>query len=401
MKISPAELYDDLSNDEEIQALVKQLGNEWRNRNTSPAKGIAIYSGDVIPGDDSTLAYSRLINLVRKRQLAADFDDLSEIVGNDKYFNFSISIFNATHNGKPDPELLTRRIIVALISDHEPGIDEYIESMHDVTLLDELGISYDKEYLVKLNPGADLRSRALVLDDKKMIYPHQFLRRSYDENFVNTLSLLKKYLDNGIDVKLRIDPLRKSMSRYYREYVEADFWHGKHFSTDLLMSKDTQPTWTKHATDNFLPTKEKPLNPRYPVRFTIFRSKMMDINLREFMIEEYLPLSNPLESELKLPGFGKRYTIQKFGHMVYDQHQHAFIHFDTAVRVFAKEEYESIFNTIESGKDPGDKVGIRHKLYLIEGSFQLDLVEPLMYDFFMYNPHIEEYFFKNQPSLTP
>jgi len=394
MKMKPAQLYDELSTDKEVQALVEHLGAEWNNRNTFPMMGISMYSGNVVAGDDATKSYSQLIELVRKQLDRTDFSDTSEIIGKEQYLGFSMGIFHATKDGKVDLDYLTKLTIASLLDDRSPGIDEYVETMNDVKLLNELGLSYDKEFLVELKPGMELRRWALILEGKKMVYPHQFLRRGYTANFVGTPALLSRYRDNGVSIKLRIDPFRLSIPRYYREYVEADFWHGKHFSTELLMSTEG-PTWTKHGTDNFLPSEEKPLNPMHPIRFTIFRSKMMDANLREFMIEEYVPLVNPLDSKIKLPGFGKRHTIQKFGHLVYDQQKQAFVHFDTAVRAFSKKEYEEAFNVIESGKDPGDKLGTRHKLYLIEGEFQLDLVEPLLYDFFMYNPHIEEYFFKD------
>lgn len=392
MKMNLARLYEELSTDRDIQSLARYLSSEWSNRNTFPMAGISMYSGNVVAGDDATRSYSKLIGLVRRRLEATDLSNRSEILGKERYLGFSMGIFRATKDGKMDFDYLTKLTIASLLDDCNPGIDEYVESMNDVKLLNKLGLSYDKEFLVELQPGMELRRWALILDGEKMVYPHQFLRRGYDANFVGTPALLSRYRDKGVSVKLRIDPFRLSIPRYYREYMEADYWHGKHFSTELLMSKEGS-TWTKHATDNFLPTEEKPLNPKHPIRFTIFRSKMMDANLREFMIEEYVPLVNPLECKIKLPGFGKRHTIQKFGHLVYDQQKQAFVHFDTAVRAFSKQDYETAFKIIESGKNPGDKLGDRHKLYLIEGEFQLDLVEPLMYDFFMYNPHIEEYFF--------
>ena len=356
-----------------------------------------MYSGKPVAGDDATKSYAKLIALVGDRLKTADLGDRSDIIGKEHYQEFALAFFEATHDGSQilDISYLTKLTIVALLNDRSPGIDEYVEAMKDTKLLDELGLSYDKEFLVELLPSMELRNWALILAEQKMIYPHQFLRRGYGASFVGTPALLSRYRNRGISVKLRVDPFRLSIPRYYHERMELDYWHGEHFSSELLMDKGTEPKWTRHATDNFLPTEEKPLNPRHPIRFTVFRTAMMDINLREFMIEEYVPLVNPLHAGVRLPGFGKRYTIQKFGHLVYDQQKKAFIHFDTAVRAFAKEDYEAIMNTLEAGKDPGDKLGARHKLYLIEGEFQLDLVEPLLYDFFMYNPHIEEYFFKN------
>ncbi len=139
-----------------------------------------------------------------------------------------------------------------------------------------------------------------------------------------------------------------------------------------------------------MPSEEKPLDPGYPVSFTGFRTKMMDADMREFMIEEFTPIVNPLTPSEHIRGIDKKHTIQKFAHLVYDQKNRLFSHLDGAVRVFENTEYEAVFSKLPN--DPGEKIGKRHKLFLVEGSISMDMVQSLLYDFFMYNPHIEEYF---------
>lgn len=394
MQTALSQLYDDLSADKEVQALIQNLGLEWHNRNTFPIKGIALYSGDRIDGDEATKSFSILIALIENRLETTDLENLDGLYGDEKYSRLLKCVFLAIGNGPPNRPYLARLMIAALIEEHLPGIDEYVIALKDTRLMDELGLTYDKNYLVEIKPGMDLRPWALVLDEDTMVYPHQFLRRSFGANFVGTPRILRQYQGKNLSIKLRLDPFRCTIPRYYHEYIEADFWYGQHFTESLLMDKNPEPTFTKHGTSDFMPSDDNPLNPIHPIRCTVFRSKMMDTDLREFMIEEYVPLANPHDNKIQLPGFGERYTIQKFGHLIYDQNKRAFVHFDVAVRVFAKEDYATVFNAIDSGSDPGDKAGDRHKMYLIEGEFQLDLVEPLLYDFFMYNPHIEEYFFE-------
>ncbi len=108
--------------------------------------------------------------------------------------------------------------------------------------MDRLAIHYDKEYLVKVDKDMDLRNRALIVGDN-MLCPHQFMRRFYSASFVGLPPLLRQCLDKGLSVKLRLDPFRLSEPQYYRDWVEADYWHGRHFSAMLLEDKDKSPLW--------------------------------------------------------------------------------------------------------------------------------------------------------------
>lgn len=113
---------------------------------------------------------------------------------------------------------------------------------------------------------------------------------------------------------------------------------------------------------------------------------------RQFMIEEYVPLTNPVQPTRRIHGIGKKYCIQKFAHFVYDQEQQIISHIDGAVRTFAVKDYAEALDIVTKGSEPDKRIGTRHKLFKVEGSISIEQVQSLLYEFFMYNPHIGEYF---------
>ncbi len=106
------------------------------------------------------------------------------------------------------------------------------------------------------------------------------------------------------------------------------------------------------------------------------------------MIEEYVPLTNPVQSTRCIHGVGKLHCIQKFAHFVYDQEQQAISHIDGAVRTFTIDDYAEALAIVVGGSEPGKRLGTRHKLFKVEGSISLEQVQLLLYEFFMYNSHI-------------
>jgi hypothetical protein len=267
-----------------------------------------------------------------------------------------------------------------------PDIDEYITRIKDYDLLKSLGIPVDDDGLVTLDEDMELRRHALILPSQKiMIYPHQFLRRFYHANFVNMPNMLENLKKEGKKVKLRIDPIRITHPKYYQEIIEEDYWYGLKFAASLFQSKDKKPVRTLHRTNGNH-------NPFYPVDFTLFRSDMMSDSERQFMIEAYVPLTNPVQSTRRIHGIGKGYCIQKFAHFVYDQGQQTISHIDGAVRTFAIEDYAEALDIVSRGSEPGKRVGTRHRLFKVEGSISIEQVQSLLYEFFMYTPQIGEYF---------
>lgn len=300
-------------------------------------------------------------------------------------------IFNAKdRNGNVTIEQLSRWLAIYLLSEHEPGIDEYVDNLDNFEIAKQLSLEVDNAGLIDLaNPRICIKNHALQVDNDTRIYLHQFMRRYFSANFVDIPPLLRTALDKDYEVRGRIDPLRISSMKGYTETVELDHWHGAHFDVAVLNSKDKRELWAVHGSDE---TKGEiqTLGMSYPVKQTHFRTSMMDDNLRQFSIEEYVPCVASYGA--KSPNFGKKYHIQKYAHFVYDQTRGTIEHLDCAVRVFGVDDYLSILNQVQQGKDPGRQIGKRYKLFKIRGEIKLEFVQAILYEFFRYNPHIMEYF---------
>lgn len=378
MAMTLKELHTLLSKSEKINRLAANASSELHNVSSSPTHA-------------RLKGHNELLKEVERLIAETDLTSTDTLDKSDQYFSMNMALFSADTDGKIHPGRFALVLTNFIITERQPSIDEYVDALQDTTLMDKLSLPYDKEYLVKIENDIELRNRAVIIGDT-MLYPHQFMRRFYSASFVGIPPLLRRCIEKGLCVKIRLDPFRESKPENYREWMEFDYWHGCHFSQTLLDDSDKAALWTVHSTTDFMPSKEKPLDPGYPVSFTIFRSKMMDKDLREFMIEEFTPTINPLIPSECIRGIGKMHTIQKFAHFVYNQKKKSFSHLDGAVRVFKNKDYKAAFDKLSGGADPGEKIGTRHKLFLVEGEFGIDIVQDLLYDFFMYNPHIEEYF---------
>lgn len=297
------------------------------------------------------------------------------------------ALFMAGAEGGYDLDKVALHYSVCLVQEKGSRLDEHVENLLNRSLLDELGIKADDDFLVDLSdPKLVLKNHGIIFDEKLLIYPHQFLRRHFSSNFVEMPSLLNRSLESGLSVYVRIDPLRKSTPEFYRNVMEFDRWHGQPFSESLLKNKHTVArTFHGNAETNML---------NYYIKGTVFRTDLMEENIRQFKIEEYADI----ESEGGSPtnGVGDNFFIQRFAHICYDQNIDKFTHLDGAVRVFPKEQYKNYLKEIEAGKDIDEKVGVRHKMFLVEGEFDQSLANDLVTEWFRYNSHIQEYFSTNQ-----
>ena len=385
-----AEFHSMLRNSTEIIKLGSAVATEFARRNIAPLTGVEEYDRDALPTDTLADHYANLLAKIHAIVDVTDLDDDSSIIGQQKYAGLLVALnFAYNRSGQSyDTKRFARMALVGLLEDLTPGIDDYVDKLKDVSLLNELGLVHDDYMLVDVSAksGFDLKRHGLVLSPTTLIYPHQFLRRHYNANFVNLLVKLRQCADDGLKVKLRIDPLRSwTDPRHHRDIIEKDVWFGRPFNIGILKSQERRELLTVHRTNDRHPLQ-------YAVDFTYFRTSMMDDHQRQFMVEEYCPLAEAYSPSRKSPGVGTKYCIQKFGHFVYDQRSNTVNHLDAAVRVFDVEDYAAIFGQITSGRDPGSKVGVRHKLFLVEGSLNLERTQQLLYEFFMYNPHLEDYF---------
>lgn len=371
----------DLFETDEINSISSSIAKEFANRNLFALRDFSslVYSEFKTPLSKSCSDLFLLVKVIL--ETGDNLHNFVEIMPRPQAVGTAL-FMGKTDNGY-DIEKVALNYSIFLVQDAGLHLDDHVQNLLNRTLPDELGICIDKDFLTDLsNPKLILKNHGIIFDEKILIYPHQFLRRCFNSNFVEMPSLLNKALDLGLRVHLRIDPLRKTTPDYYREVMELDYWHGQPLSESFLGDNHTSAR-TVHGN-----SESSILNNH--VKRTVFRTDMMDDNIRQFKIEEY---SDTL-TEGGSPTYcaGTNYFIQRFGHACYDQRLRKFTHLDGAVRVFRKDEYEGYLRDIESGKDVDEKIGDRHKMFLVEGEFDQSLASGLLAEWFRYNNHIQEYF---------
>ena len=375
---------DILFGSSQITQLLPVIATEFASRNLFPLRDFGLFVKDV-PERELTVKCTRLHGLI--------FDVLSGkgvidqlVAMPHKPVWMATALAHNIKDGACNASGLARDVCVGLLYQYRTTMDEHIDNLGNTELYERLGVVPADNMLVDLSDTHfELKRDGIIFDKSTLVYPHQFLRRYYSASFVGMPSLLMKAKKSGAKVSVRLDPLRVAEAQYYRDGpVEADYWHGPPFSEKILMDK-RRSSRTQHRSTGVTDFT-------YDAAFTIFRTKMMDAakGLREFMIEEYCPLT--LRHGDKSAGVGEQKCIQKFAHFVYDQDKQCFTHLDGAVRVFTVEEYASYFDTVSAGDNVDEKIGKRHKLFLVEGELDSMTSQELLTEWFRYNSHIEEYF---------
>ncbi|APC95516.1 hypothetical protein IBE10_07300 [Francisella tularensis subsp. novicida] len=264
-------------------------------------------------------------------------------------------------------------------------IDDYIIDIENYNLANRFKLKqHQNTGLFSMNTNDVSFMGGYIIFGQNILYPHQFLRRSYSSNFTELTSILSSLSQkDNTDVYIRIDPFRKSNHKP-KERIELDRWHGKNFSDDLLISREFKGYATFSQLES---TGNQEL-------ITIFRTDMVskDNEQRQWKIEEYINPKLDNKHSCFNQSFGKKYCIQKFAHFIFDQKLKKVIHIDGAIRVFKKDEYFDIFSSILSGNHNIEKIGVRHKLFLIEGEIDLEIAQKILYLWFRKNENLEEYF---------
>lgn len=367
---------------EEINDLAREVAIEFSNRNLPPLQFFSRFSTSNTPSllrDLCTKLLSRVNDAMKDEAVLQDL-----LLMNDQSV-FSQAIEFSTKDGVVDNEKLKLYMCIALVQVNSMGFDSHISALDDRDNLKAIGLEFDDNYLVDLrNKRLELRRDGIIVDKKYTYYLHQFMRRMYSANFVGIPSMLRKFMESGNQVFVRLDPLRRTVAEFYRDGpFEADYWHGKKFSAEIFDDKKFSGR-TLHYTTGFY-------NFHYDVRYTVFRTKMMDMEkgLREFVIEEYC---HPLDTTgNRMVGFGEEYCIQKFAHFVYDQNRKKINHLDGAVRVFSVDEYEKIYSIISKGEDVEEHIGKRYKMFLVLNDMELEDSKDALIEWFRYNPLVPEY----------
>ncbi|MFK4965505.1 hypothetical protein [Lactococcus garvieae] len=284
--------------------------------------------------------------------------------------------------------------------------DDYFEEILKKSAHNKIirGFQTNSDGMISLsNSNLEIRKQGFICNDK-VLFPNPILRRHGTSNFVEINNIFKKQLDKGNDVEVRLDPFIVIKKSEYLEIIERDFFYGPNFSKDLLEKVKNFNT-TMHYTnyDDSEDGKVRIQSMTYPIKYTIFRPSWIDkdLNQIQYYIEELLlPDKTQLNGrEVSTNYYGKKYCAQKFVHFVYDRNEKCFEHIDGAIRIFKTEKYSDFFNEFQlSGcKDYNPHIpGLeRYKLFKIKGKLTKTDVMEVLRDYFMYNPHIKEYFDKD------
>lgn len=122
--------------------------------------------------------------------------------------------------------------------------------------------------MIRLTSEQDIKKHGVVVGDS-LIFPHAFLRRYGNSNFVDINLLLSRFVNSGKQVFVRLDPFKRRNKSEYQEIMEMDVYYGPKFSEKILThNKNFTPSL--HYTDFENPNNVFQLI-TYPVKFTIFR----------------------------------------------------------------------------------------------------------------------------------
>lgn len=278
------------------------------------------------------------------------------------------------------------------------SLDEYVEQIISKTheIENKFNLSVNDDGMVRLTNDQVIRKHGIMVGES-LIFPHAFLRRYGNSNFVDINLLLSKFVNSGKEVLVRLDPFKQGDRTEYQEIMELDIYYGPKFSEEVLTSEK-----------NFIPSLhytdlEDPANIfkllTYPVKYTIFRPSWLDVKKQivQYYVEELVvPMEKyKYQTERHPPFSGNKYVAQKFVHFTFDRRNNYFEHIDGSVRIFKRDEYLEVFTSLEStGKIyPQHIEGVdRFKIFKVKGELKREEISLLLKEFLMYNPHIKEYF---------
>src|SRR5579883_2102434 len=169
----------------------------WLDRET--------HAGDAI--EDLNSQRAELCALVEDLTETVDFSDRSSVASKAQYasLNLALKFAKLTTDVELDRNIFVHAVVRDLIVKKMAGIDQYVKSIRDTALLDELGLPYGDDYfLVDISSGDyELLDQGLVVRGSRLVYPHQFMRDAYAGSFTRLLMLLRSCIQRGLSVKLR------------------------------------------------------------------------------------------------------------------------------------------------------------------------------------------------------
>lgn len=264
-------------------------------------------------------------------------------------------------------------------------------------------IEQDKEGLVSCDLltkyfSKDKFASGIMKSENYMIMAHPYFRRSYSEfsNFSpHFIALFWGLNDSKIDAYIAIDFNRVRIDINGGYYIECDTWFGSPFSKKIENVPDGVVKLKPPIID-----KEDSLLSRiiddlfsnvYSLDIMWYTTKD---NIKVFQAEEFKNSSIIIEVN------GVIYYPVRYIHAEFDIKNGYFRHFDGAVQLYTKEEYEirkdKNFNYKIKGKEQIKPNSI--KLFKMNGEVSIEMWIEFISHFFSGNPLVMEYFSGEYPN---
>jgi hypothetical protein len=265
-----------------------------------------------------------------------------------------------------------------------------------------LNIEQDKEGLVScdlLNKyfSKDKFASGIMKSENYMIMAHPYFRRSYSEfsnfspHFIALFWGLNCY---KIDAYIAIDFNRVRIDMDGGYYMECDTWFGSPFNKKI-----------ENISDGVAKLKPPIVDKEDGLLFSIIDDLFSNVysldimwyttkdNIKVFQAEEFKNSSIIIEVN------GINYYPVRYIHAEFDIRNGYFRHFDGAVQLYTKEEYElrkdKNFNYKVKGKEQIKPNSI--KLFKMNGEVSIEIWIEFISHFFSGNPLVMEYFLGEYP----
>jgi hypothetical protein len=294
----------------------------------------------------------------------------------------SIAHFMIKHD-EVNSEIIAEEMLYHDCFKFMPNMDVWVEHEEEGDVFDlTIGLLRDKEGLVYLDDEMQLKPHGIIYRDK-LIYYHQFLRRFFNSNFVDTPKLLRdaQLAKDKLVTRIRLDPIRISTPNYLMNIIEEDFWWGQAFDE----SKMSDPMYVGVTVHGRNDKAKQDLDMTYPIDKTIFYLKNYKNGKKELQIEELVPVDSRV-------GVSDKYVIHRFAHLIWNTKESNFEHLDCSVLIYNIADHALRIRYEWKPPEGVDIKAKRMKLFRTDGSIGVEFAKDLVSQFFRYNEMIEEYF---------
>lgn len=282
---------------------------------------------------------------------------------------------------KNDLESIVGEIILTDLYAFMPKIDDYVENDGQGEVYEATKeLSRDKEGMITIDDRFRLENHGIIFNEI-LIYYHQFLRRYFTSNFVDTPALIKLAYKAGIKTRIQLDPLRITTPNQLENIIEEDYWFGKKFDV-VKLNDENYVGVTVHGRGE---DAREDLDLTYKIDRTVFYIKNYKNGKKEIQIEEIIPLDGNV-------GVTQKYALHRFAHMIWNKEKELFEHLDCSVLIYSKQDHTTRISYDWKPPRGVDIKAKRLKLLRLDGDIGLELMKDVVNQFFRYNEMVDEYF---------